>query len=105
METEHKIIFGDCLEKLKQIPNESVDLVFADPPYNMSKEKGLEWKFSKHITMQEAWDIFSKDEFFEFNLKWLSECFRVLNMVVAYGYLVLSIIYINLVLSFKIYQI
>ena len=79
METTHKIIFGDCLEKLKQIPDESVDLVFADPPYNMSKKKGLDWKFSKHITMQETWDIFSKDEFFEFNLKWLSECFRVLK--------------------------
>ncbi|MCL5007108.1 MAG: site-specific DNA-methyltransferase [Candidatus Marsarchaeota archaeon] len=45
----------------------------------MSKKNGLGWKFSKHITMQEAWDIFSKDEFFEFNLKWLSECFRVLK--------------------------
>ena len=41
METEHKIILGDSLEKLKEIPDESVDLVFADPPYNMSKKKGL----------------------------------------------------------------
>ena len=79
METQHKIILGDCLEKLKEIPDESVDLVFADPPYNMSKKKGLGWEFSKHITMQEAWDIYSKDEFFEFNLKWLSECFRILK--------------------------
>lgn len=79
METTHKIMVGDCLELLKQIPDDSVDLVFADPPYNMSKKKGLDWKFSKHITMQETWDIFSKDEFFEFNLKWLSECFRVLK--------------------------
>ena len=79
METTHTIILGDCLEKLKQIPDESVDLVFADPPYNMSKKKGLDWKFSKHITMQETWDIFSKDKFFEFNLAWLSECFRVLK--------------------------
>ena len=79
METEHQIIHGDCLEKLKEIPDGSVDLVFADPPYNMSKKKGLGWKFSKHVTMQEAWDIFSKDEFFEFNTKWLTECFRVLK--------------------------
>jgi site-specific DNA-methyltransferase (adenine-specific) len=79
METTHKIIFGDCLEKLKQIPSESIDLVFADPPYNISKKKGLGWKFSNHITMQEAWDIFSKDDFFEFNLKWVSECFRILK--------------------------
>lgn len=79
METIHKIIFGDSLEKLKMIPDESVDLVFADPPYNMSKKKGLDWKFSKHITMHQTWDIFSKDEFFEFNLKWLVECFRILK--------------------------
>ncbi len=79
METQHQIILGDCLEKLKQIPDESIDLVFADPPYNMSKKKGLGWKFSKHITMQETWDIFSKDGFFEFNVKWLAECFRILK--------------------------
>jgi site-specific DNA-methyltransferase (adenine-specific) len=79
MKTTHKIILGDCLDKLKDIPDESIDLVFADPPYNMSKKKGLGWAFSKHITMQEAWDIFSQDEFFEFNIKWINECFRVLR--------------------------
>src|SRR3990167_1783725 len=74
MKTTHKVILGDCLEKLKEIPDESVDLVFADPPYNMSKKKGLGWKYSKHITMQEGWDIFTKDEFFQFNVKWIKEC-------------------------------
>jgi len=53
--------------------------VFADPPYNMSKKKGLGWKYSNHITMQEEWDMFSKDEFFQFNKEWLKECFRVLK--------------------------
>ena len=67
LKTTHKIIVGNALEKLGKIPDESVDLVFADPPYNMSKKNGLGWKYSKHITMQETWDIFSKDEFFEFN--------------------------------------
>jgi site-specific DNA-methyltransferase (adenine-specific) len=79
MKTKHRIVLGDCLEKLKDIPDGSVDLVFADPPYNMSKKNGLGWAFSNHITMQEAWDIFSKDEFFEFNIKWINECFRVLR--------------------------
>ena len=31
------IYHGDALEILKQIPNESVDLVFVDPPYNIGK--------------------------------------------------------------------
>ena len=70
--TEHKFILGDCLEELKKIPDESVDLIFADPPYGLAKKNGLGWKYSKHITLEEAWDIFSKDEYFDFSLKRLS---------------------------------
>ena len=79
METTHKIILGNALKVLKKIPDESIDLVFADPPYNMSKKKGLGWKYSKHVTMQEKWDIFSKEEFFKFNKEWIAECIRVLK--------------------------
>ena len=79
MKTTHKIIIGDCLKELPKIPNESIDLVFADPPYNMSKKKGLGWKYSKHITMQEQWDMFSKDDYFKFNQKWIKEALRVLK--------------------------
>jgi DNA modification methylase len=79
MKTKHKIIIGDALEELKNIPDESIDLVFADPPYNMSKKKGLGWKYSKHLTMEEQGDIFTKDEFFKFNVQWLTECFRILK--------------------------
>lgn len=79
MPTEHKIILGDSLRVLKQIPSESIDLVFADPPYNISKETGLGWKYSSHITMQEKWDKFSKEDFLKFNQEWIKECFRVLK--------------------------
>jgi site-specific DNA-methyltransferase (adenine-specific) len=79
MKTNHKLINGDCLEELKKIPDESVDLVFADPPYGLAKKNGLGWKYSKHVTLQEAWDIFSKDEFLKFNMEWLTECMRVLK--------------------------
>jgi len=79
MKTKHKIIVGDALEKLKKLPDESVDLIFADPPYNMSKKKGLGWKYSNHITMQEEWDMFSKDEYFQFNQNWIKEALRVLK--------------------------
>jgi len=54
MKTTHKIILGDALKVLKTIPDNSVDLVFADPPYNMSKKNGLAWKYSKHVTMQKV---------------------------------------------------
>ncbi len=79
MKTIHRIILGDAIKVLKTMPNESIDLVFADPPYNMSKKKGLGWKYSKHVTMQEKWDIFSKDEYFQFNLQWIKEALRVLK--------------------------
>lgn len=79
MATNHKIIIGDALEELKKIPDKSVDLVFADPPYGLAKKKGLGWKYSNHVTLEEQWDIFAKDEFFRFNVQWLTECFRILK--------------------------
>jgi len=79
MGTSHKIIFGDALKVLDKIPDNSIDLVFADPPYNMSKKKGLAWKYSKHITMQEEWDIFNQDEFFKFNKEWIDKCIKKLK--------------------------
>lgn len=44
---DHKIIFGDAIEVLKTIPNGSIDLIFADPPYNIGKNfngKIEKWK-------------------------------------------------------------
>lgn len=72
-------ILGDALEALKVLPDNSFDLCIADPPYNMSKKKGLKWAFSSHVTMQESWDIFTEESFFEFNQKWISEVLRLLK--------------------------
>ncbi len=77
MKTQHKLICGDAIDELKKIPSNSIDLVFADPPYGLAKKKGLGWAYSKHITLQEEWDIFTKDSFFKFNQDWLAECVRV----------------------------
>ena len=45
----------------------------------MSKKKGLGWAFSSHVTMQEQWDTFDDDEFFQFNVDWLREVCRVVK--------------------------
>lgn len=37
-DNRHKVIMGDCLLALKDIPDNSVDLIFADPPYNIGKD-------------------------------------------------------------------
>ena len=38
---------GDCLDLLKEIPNESIDLILTDPPYNISKKNSFYNKFMK----------------------------------------------------------
>lgn len=70
---------GDALEVLKHLPTHFFDVCIADPPYNMSKKKGLSWAFSKHVTMQEVWDQFTAEEYFSFTVRWLSEICRVVK--------------------------
>lgn len=72
-------ILGDAMEVLKSLPDNFFDACIADPPYNMSKKKGLAWAFSKHVTMQESWDQFTQDEYVEFTMNWLKEVCRVVK--------------------------
>ena len=46
---EHKILFGDVLEALNNIKDESVDLIFADPPYNIGKSYEKRTSISEYI--------------------------------------------------------
>ena len=75
----NQILTGDCLSILPSFPSGVFDCCIADPPFNMSQKKGLGWAFSSHITMQEGWDIFSKDEYSQFTLDWASEVLRVVK--------------------------
>ena len=77
--TYAKIYNADCFKILPKISSESIDLIFADPPYGLAKKRGLRWKFSKHVTLEQKWDIFKKDELFEFNFRWINECLRILK--------------------------
>jgi site-specific DNA-methyltransferase (adenine-specific)/modification methylase len=47
----------DCLEYLKQIPNNSVDLVVTDPPYNVSQMNNLKWEGRTIIKNFGDWDF------------------------------------------------
>ncbi len=88
MET-NKIYCMDCLEGLKQLPDESVDLVLTDPPYNISKlnDNRDKSKLNSPIMRRESpliydfgdWDNKTREEFLEFTQLWLSECCRVLK--------------------------
>ena len=37
----NKIYLGNCIKEMKKLPDKSVDLIFADPPYNLQLEKDL----------------------------------------------------------------
>ena len=74
-----RIYEADCIEAMSEWPDACIDCCITDPPYNMSKKKGLGWAFSKHITMQSEWDIFSKDEYANFTHDWLKQVCRVVK--------------------------
>jgi len=45
-------------------PDAIFDACITDPPYNMSRRKGLKWAFSTHVTMNELWDRFQQRRIF-----------------------------------------
>ncbi|MEJ1933701.1 adenine-specific DNA-methyltransferase, partial [Nostoc sp. NIES-2111] len=66
-DNSHSIIHGDALENLKCLESESIDLIFADPPYNIGKDfDGL----------VEKW---SQEEFLNWTYQWIDECHRILK--------------------------
>lgn len=72
---------GDCIELLKKIPDNSVDLIFADPPYNLQLSGDLyRPNLSKVDAVDDEWDKFgSLEEYDLFTQLWLGECHRVLK--------------------------
>ena len=58
---------GDCLDLLRSLPAESVDMAFADPPFNLGKDYG------RGIS-----DAMQADEYLRWSKSWLSEAVRVL---------------------------
>ncbi len=63
----NQILQGDCLDLFKSIPNNSVDCVFADPPFNLKK------KYNSHK------DKLAQEEYIKWCELWINECLRVLK--------------------------
>ena len=76
-----KIINGDSLKELKKIPDETFDLIFADPPYNLQLQNSLiRPDRSKVDAVNDKWDQFESFKTYdEFTNEWLSECKRILK--------------------------
>lgn len=80
---ENIIYNGDCIEVLiKNIDKNSIDLIFADPPYNLSGN-GLKWKGNKTggdwYMVNEHWDKMTAPEYLQFTRKWIGACHKVLK--------------------------
>ena len=78
---KNTIITGDTIEQLKKIPDKSIDLIFADPPYFMQTDGILHrTDGTKFQGVEDEWDKFSGyGEYDEFCFQWLKECKRVLK--------------------------
>lgn len=76
-----QIVEGDSLEVLASLPESSVDLIFADPPYNLQLRQEL---YRPNMTLvdavDDAWDKFASfKDYDDFTRAWLSACRRVLS--------------------------
>ena len=78
---KNKIFQGNSIELLKKIPDETFDLVFADPPYNLQLDKNLERPDNSKVSaVNDKWDQFSSFlQYDQFTIEWLTECRRVLK--------------------------
>lgn len=77
----------NCITGMKTLPDNCVDLIIADPPYNLSKSGN--WKWDNSISLagmggnwnitNENWDNMSLEDYFNFTFAWLSQAKRILK--------------------------
>jgi len=76
-----QILQGDCVEILERLPEKSVDLIFADPPYNLQLQKEL-WRpnQTRVDAVDDDWDHYDSLEAYDaFCRQWIAACRRVLK--------------------------
>jgi len=75
-----KLHLGNCIEALNEMDENSVDMIFADPPYNLSND-GFSIHSGKMVSVNKGkWDKSEgAEKDFDFHKKWLEACYRVLK--------------------------
>src|SRR6266516_4678988 len=75
-----RLVEGDCIERLARLPAASVDLIFADPPYNLSNG-GSTCQNGRRVSVDKGeWDAsHGLESDFAFHRAWLEACRRVLK--------------------------
>src|SRR5919204_134507 len=76
-----RIVIGDCVAEMAKVPAESVDLVFADPPYNLQLQRALKRPDDSRVdAVDDDWDKFSSFAAYDdFTRAWLLACRRVMK--------------------------
>lgn len=76
-----QILQGNCIEVMRSLPEKSIDLIFADPPYNLQLQHKLHRPNMTQVdAVDDSWDQFDSFEAYdEFTRSWLTACRRVLK--------------------------
>jgi modification methylase len=76
-----RILAGDCVEAMRSLPAASVDMIFADPPYNLQLGGDLNRPDGSHVdAVTDDWDKFDSFAVYDtFTRAWLTEARRVLK--------------------------
>ncbi len=76
-----EIIMDDCIEAMRALPAKSIDMIFADPPYNLQLGGDLSRPDGSHVdAVTDAWDKFdSLSAYDQFTRAWLAEARRILK--------------------------
>jgi modification methylase len=77
----NQILAGDCIEVMQALPEASVDLIFADPPYNLQLRGELHRPDNSRVdAVDDAWDSFASFESYDsFTRAWLAAARRLLK--------------------------
>ncbi len=76
-----QVIVGDCVAAMNALPERSVDLIFADPPYNLQLKRELRRPDDSRVdAVDDAWDQFASFEAYDrFSREWLTAARRLLK--------------------------
>jgi modification methylase len=76
-----RILIGDCIAELARLPAQSVDLIFADPPYNLQLQGDLKRPDDSRVdAVDDDWDKFASfSAYDDFTRAWLAACRRVMK--------------------------
>ena len=77
----NEVVVGDCINHMNAMPENSIDLIFADPPYNLQLQQTL-WRpnLTRVDAVDDDWDQFESFKAYDqFTCDWLTAARRVMK--------------------------